>query len=71
LRAIDRVDFVKAVRQFGRIAQIVDRLSCALQSGGTAMNSVCIRRPAEFSGYSRLRSSASRSDGGSFSRISS
>ena len=35
------------------------------------MNSVCIRRPAEFSGYSRLRSSASRSDGGSFSRISS
>ena len=25
------------------------------------MNSVCIRRPAEFSGYSRLRSSASRS----------
>src|SRR6476646_722301 len=42
-----------------------------VQSGGTAMNSVCIRRPAEFSGYSRLRSSATRSDGGSFSRISS
>jgi hypothetical protein len=35
------------------------------------MNSVCIRRPAEFSGYSRLRSIAPRSVGGSFSRISS
>ncbi len=39
-----------------------------VKSGGTAMNSVCIRLPAEFPGYSRLRSSASRSDGGSAAR---
>ena len=34
------------------------------------MNSVCMRRPAESSGYCRLRASATRSGGGSCSRIS-
>ena len=41
-----------------------------VQNGGTATKSVCMRRPAVSSGYSRLRSSAARSPVGICARIS-
>ena len=41
-----------------------------VQNGGTATKSVCMRRPAVSSGYSRLRSSAARSPAGICARIS-
>ena len=40
-----------------------------VQNGGTATKSVCMRRPAVSSGYSRLRSSAARSTVGICARI--
>src|SRR5262245_7245001 len=41
-----------------------------VQNGGTATKSVCMRRPAVSSGYSRLRSTATRSPVGMRARIS-
>ncbi len=46
---VGHVKFVEVFRQLGGLAHIVDRLA-DIPRGGTAMNSVCICRPAESSG---------------------
>ena len=46
---IDDIELPEAVRQVGRLAHVVDGLADR-PIGPTAMNSSCMRRPAEFSG---------------------
>ena len=49
-RVVDHIKLVEAVRQVGGLAHVVDRVRRRSSDGGTAMNSVCMRRPAESSG---------------------